>query len=189
MLNLSSDGGSLFLMPKRVFLTSGCGHHKDKLVSFEFALRDAGIHSFNLVRVSSIFPPNCLFVSRDEGLGYLSSGQIVFLVLSEGFTNEEGRIVFSSIGMAVSNDPTLFGYLAEHSGFGLGRGQIRFQAEALAVEMLATKLGLTVVKHRPGSGSAYLSGAQTVWTRSEACVGVGLDKEWMTVISAAVFTG
>ena len=46
-------------LPKKVFLTKGVGVDKHKLTSFECALRDAGIAAFNLVRVSSIFPPHC----------------------------------------------------------------------------------------------------------------------------------
>ena len=45
------------MVPKAIFLTKGIGRHKEKLPSFEEALRDAQIARFNLVHVSSIFPP------------------------------------------------------------------------------------------------------------------------------------
>ena len=51
-------------VPKRMFLTKGRGTHREKLASFEMALRDAGIAALNLVRVSSIFPPHCTIISR-----------------------------------------------------------------------------------------------------------------------------
>ena len=41
---------------RNIFLTKGVGRHREKLTSFELALRDARIAEFNLVRVSSIFP-------------------------------------------------------------------------------------------------------------------------------------
>ncbi|MCK5037747.1 MAG: pyruvoyl-dependent arginine decarboxylase, partial [Thermoplasmata archaeon] len=44
-------------LPKKMFLTKGVGKHKEKLSSFELALRNAGIEKYNIVRVSSIFPP------------------------------------------------------------------------------------------------------------------------------------
>ena len=44
------------LVPKKMFFTKGIGVHREKLTSFEMALRDAGIARYNLVRVSSIFP-------------------------------------------------------------------------------------------------------------------------------------
>ena len=58
-------------VPTKGFLTHGVGRHKEKLTSFEMALRDAGIEKYNLVRVSSIFPPHCKLVTRQEGLQLL----------------------------------------------------------------------------------------------------------------------
>jgi len=54
------------MVPKRIFLTKGVGKHKERLTSFELALRDAGIAAQNLVRVSSIFPPHCKLIGRKE---------------------------------------------------------------------------------------------------------------------------
>ena len=60
--------GIMDFVPSKVFLTKGVGRSKDQLTSFELALRDAGIEPFNLVTVSSIFPPGARLVSRNEGL-------------------------------------------------------------------------------------------------------------------------
>ena len=54
-------------VPKAIFFTNGAGVRKDRLSSFELALRDAGIEKANLVTVSSIFPPHCKELSRREG--------------------------------------------------------------------------------------------------------------------------
>ena len=40
------------ILPQKLFLTKGKGYHKDKLLSFEMALRSAGIEKQNLVLVS-----------------------------------------------------------------------------------------------------------------------------------------
>ena len=58
-------------VPERIFLTKGVGVHKERLASFELALREAGIASCNLVYVSSIVPPNCNVLSKNEGLKLL----------------------------------------------------------------------------------------------------------------------
>ena len=55
-------------VPKQLFFTKGVGTHREKLTSFEMALRDAGIACYNLVRVSSIFPPNCEEISIEQGI-------------------------------------------------------------------------------------------------------------------------
>ena len=47
------------MIPKKCFFTKGVGVHKEKLASFELALRSAGLAYCNLVLVSSIYPPYC----------------------------------------------------------------------------------------------------------------------------------
>ena len=89
------------MVPKRLFLTKGVGKHKERLTSFELALRDAGIASQNLVRVSSIFPPHCKLISRKEGSKYLNHGEVVFAVVAENSTREPHRLLASSIGVAI----------------------------------------------------------------------------------------
>lgn len=105
------------LLPKKVFFTKGVGRHEDALVSFELALRDAGIEKFNLVPVSSIYPPNCIEVSREEGLKELKPGQIVFCVMAKFTSNEEGKTIYASIGVALPEDKNLNGYITEYMGY------------------------------------------------------------------------
>ena len=62
------------MVPKKLFFTKGVGKHKERLTSFELALRDAGIASQNLVRVSSIFPPRCKVITRKEGHRVIDTG-------------------------------------------------------------------------------------------------------------------
>ncbi|MFH1563711.1 MAG: arginine decarboxylase, pyruvoyl-dependent [Nitrospirota bacterium] len=129
-------------VPKKVFLTKGVGRERDKLTSFEAALRDAGIASVNLVQVSSIFPPNCKIVSRNKGLSYLTPGAIVFCVMSQNATNEPHRLLAASIGLAVPKEQNQHGYLSEYHSFGETELKAGDYAEDLAATMLATTLGV-----------------------------------------------
>jgi arginine decarboxylase len=104
----------MIIIPERMFLTKGVGKHKEKLSSFELALRNAGIANFNLVRVSSIFPPHCKLIAKKLALRLLKDGQVVFAVMSSNATNEPNRLVSVSVGVAIPNDRTKYGYLAEH---------------------------------------------------------------------------
>ena len=176
------------LVPTRVFLTRGQGSHKEKLVSFEKALREAGIAPFNLVRVSSIFPPRARFVSRTAGLKLLEPGQILFVVLSENATDEPGRLVTASIGAAVPDDPSRYGYLAEHSGTGRSGKETGLHTEYLAAEMLATKLGERLQEPGPGrpSKSFRMSNGLSLRTRSATQSTKGEAGLWTTAIAAAV---
>ena len=58
----------MFPSPTRMFLTKGVGVHRYTLTAFEFALRDADIEQQNLVYVSSILPPGCQVITREEGI-------------------------------------------------------------------------------------------------------------------------
>jgi len=84
-------------LPTRAFLTKGVGRHKEKLTSFELALREAHIAQYNLVRVSSIFPPNCQLVSWEQGVKQLMPGQVVFAVVAEASTNEPSRLAAAAL--------------------------------------------------------------------------------------------
>ena len=56
-------------------------------------------------------------------------------------TNELGRRVNSSIGLARPSDPTMYGYISEHHGYGMEELQSGDYAEDLAATMLASTLG------------------------------------------------
>src|ERR1022692_600254 len=102
---------------KKIFLTKGVGVHKERLTSFEMALRSAGIAACNLVRVSSIFPPHCQLIPRSMGLKYLEPGQVRFAVISETATREPHRLIAAAIGLAMPADRNTYGYLSEHHSF------------------------------------------------------------------------
>ena len=177
------------LVPKRIFLTKGVGKHKERLTSFELALRDAGIAAQNLVRVSSIFPPNCRLISRKEGLKYLYPGEVTFSVVAENSTREPHRLMASSIGVAIPADRSTYGYLSEHHSFGETDDQAGDYAEELAAEMLATTLNVEFDPDRSWDEKKeiYRISNKIVRTANITQSAVG-DKRglWTTVIAAAV---
>src|SRR5207244_2988309 len=118
------------------------GKHREKLSSFEMALRSAGIAQYNLVRVSSIFPPHCKLISLQEGQKLLKSGQVLHVVMSENATNEPHRLVAASVGVAIPKDRSQYGYLSEHHSYGQTDNKAGDYAEDLAASMLATILGV-----------------------------------------------
>ena len=133
---------SIQLVPKEVFLTKGLGRHKEKLASFEEALRDAKIAKYNLVHVSSIFPPHCKVVPRQKGIEKLNDGQILHCVLSRNAINENHRLIASSVGLAIPKDRSHYGYISEHHTFGETDEKTGDYAEDLAASMLSSTLGI-----------------------------------------------
>src|SRR5437016_5611656 len=123
---------SISYVPKKIYLTKGVGKHREKLSSFEMALRSAGIAQYNLVRVSSIFPPHCKLISLQEGQKLLKSGQVLHVVMSENATNEPHRLVAASVGVAIPKDRNQYGYLSEHHSYGQTDNKAGDYAEDLA---------------------------------------------------------
>jgi len=185
----SGDMAGLRYVPKSLFFTRGVGRHREKLTSFELALRDAGIAQFNLVRVSSIFPPHCKEITRQRGLGVLRPGQILHVVMSENATNEPHRLVAASVGVAIPKNPENYGYLSEHHSFGQTDGAAGDYAEDLAASMLATILGVDFDpdKSYDEKKEIWRFSGQIVRTSHITQSALG-DKTglWTTVLAAAV---
>lgn len=129
-------------VPTKIFFTKGVGRHKDYLASFELALRNAGIEICNLVTVSSIFPPGCKRISKEEGIKLLKPGAVTFAVMARNSTNEPNRLIAASIGVAIPGESDQYGYLSEHHPFGETEKVAGEYAEDLAATMLATTLGV-----------------------------------------------
>lgn len=179
-------------IPKELFLTKGSGVHKDKLASFELALRDAGIEKCNLVTVSSILPPNCQRVSKEDGLALLSPGEITYCVLARCDTNEPNRLISAAIGLAQPKNRNHYGYISEHHSFGETAKKSGDYSEDLAATMLATTLG---IEFDPNTAwderkQVYKASGQ-VFKTTNICQSAEGDKSglWTTVIAAVVFLG
>lgn len=176
-------------IPKLIFFTKGAAKHRQKLASFELALRDAKIAFLNIVRVSSIFPPHAKLISLKEGLRYIKPGMITHVVLSENSTNEPHRLIAASVGVAIPQNPNHYGYLSEHHSFGEVEKKAGDYAEDLAAEMLASTLGVTFDpdKSWDENKEVFKISKEIVGTRNITQTAVG-DKNglWTTVIAAAV---
>lgn len=177
-------------VPSKVFFTKGVGRHREKLQSFEMALRHARIAQHNLVRVSSIFPPGCKIVTRNEGLKYLRPGQVVYCVLSDNSTNEPHRLLAASVGLSVPKNSEYYGYLSEHHSYGQNEKTAGNYAEDLAAEMLATVLGVPFNPDKSWNerkGTWTISG-EIVKTMNITQSAIGDSGAlWTTVIAGAVF--
>src|SRR3989338_7705318 len=178
------------LVPKKMFFTKGVGMHRTELRSFELALRDAGIEKCNLVHVSSILPPECKMVSRNEGLKELVSGMITFTVISRSASNEPHRLIAASIGCAVPADPHAYGYLSEHHAFGQNEKVAGDFAEDLAVEMFASTLGLEFDEDKSWDENKeiyHLSDKIVRTSNTTQSTIIGPEGNYSTVMSSAVF--
>lgn len=180
----------MFPIPGRVFLTRGIGVHRHPLAAFELALREADIEQQNLVSVSSILPPGCQLISREEGAATLRPGEVTFCVMARAETNEPGRRVHASIGLARPTDPGMYGYISELHGFGMVEADSGEQAEDLAATMLASTLG---IEFDPDAAwderrSVYATSNLIIDSLSLSAAAQGdAEGRWTCAVAAAVF--
>ena len=178
----------LDLVAKQLFLTKGKGVHEDKLTSFEYALRDAGIAGTNIVLISSIFPPRAKLISRREGLKLIRPGQILFTIYSKNQTSEPHRLIASSVGIAIPKDPARYGYLSEHESFGQTEKAAGDYAEDIAAQMLASSLGIPfdIDKSWDEKRQQWNISGEIYRTQNITQTAVGnKDGKWTTVFAAA----
>jgi arginine decarboxylase len=177
-------------VPRYLFFTKGVGTAKEKLASFENALRSARIAHLNLVTVSSICPPDCNILDVDKGLEYLEPGEITHCVMARQQNNEPGRRIVASIGLAIPSEKGMYGYLSEHHGYGQTELEAGEYAEDLAASMLAETLGIEFDpdKDYDERREIYRMSGKIVESQhiSQAAEGAegGL---WTTVVAAAIF--
>lgn len=177
------------MVPTHMFLTRGVGVHKEKLASFELALRSAGVAYCNLVSVSSIFPPNCKIIPRKRGEALLNPGEITNCVMARSETNERNRLISASIGLAIPTDRRTYGYLSEHHAYGETDEESGEYTEDLAAQMLATTLGIEfdanlAWKERE---QVFKMGGKIVRTLNITQSAIGKANRWTTVVALAVF--
>ena len=157
----------MFPIPTSMFLTRGVGIHRHRLTAFEFALREADIEQQNLVSVSSIFPPRCQLIAREDGVATLRPGEVTFSVMARAETNEPGRLVHASIGLARPADPAMYGYISEHHGFGCPLKKAVTTPKIWQRPCWHRHSGLILTPMQPGtSASAFTSTANS---SSTAC--------------------
>jgi len=169
-------------------LTKGVGRHRYQLKSFEEALRQAGVAQQNLVQVSSILPPKCKIIARENRLKSLVPGQITYCVMARSDTDEHGRLMASSIGIAVPKDRNNWGYISEVHGHGMNQQEAADMSEDLAADILGTTLGLEVDPNQAWSEKeqVYKASGLIIRTSNITQTARGQKHLWTTTVAIAM---
>ncbi len=177
-------------VPRYLFFTKGVGTDKEKLASFENALRCAQIAHLNIVNVSSSFPPHCHIIDIETGVSRLEPGEITHCVMARQEINEPGRRIAASIGLAIPAEKGRYGYLSEHHSFGQTEIEAGEYAEDLAASMLARTLGIEFDpdKDYDERRDIYEMSGKIVNSQHISQAALGAEGNiWTTVVSAAIF--
>ena len=102
------------MIAKKCMIHTGVGVSESRLVSFDKALLNANVGNYNLVRLSSILPPNCEWVNKVD----LEEGSLLPTAYSTVSGNLKGQMIASSIGVGIPADGSKVGVIMEYSSCG-----------------------------------------------------------------------
>ena len=108
--NQLNSGGLRMYCPSSYILVSGVGNDKFQLVSFDKALFASKIANYNLVKVSSILPPNC----KEEYKITARQGSILFTAYASVSSCEQG-ILSAAVGVGIPQSTDEIGVIMEFS--------------------------------------------------------------------------
>ena len=100
--------------PTQYLLSSGSGEAPFALVAFDQALISAGLANYNLLKVSSILPAECMEVERLE----LPDGEGSALLVAYGSISSDtpGDLIASAVAVGIPKEINRVGVIMEVSG-------------------------------------------------------------------------
>ncbi len=90
----------------------GISNGNNRLPSFDKALIEAGVGNYNLVRLSSILPANCVMIDNIN----LEEGSLLPTAYATITSDKEGDFLVSCIGIGFPKDHEKVGVIMEYSG-------------------------------------------------------------------------
>jgi arginine decarboxylase len=97
----------------KITVAAGVGTGNTTLSAFDAALKDAGIHNYNIIRLTSVIPPGTKVVTRKWENSPTEHGKKLYTVLSDIRSDLLGRAIAAGIGWYQIEDGR--GIFAEHT--------------------------------------------------------------------------
>ncbi|HYH03623.1 MAG TPA: arginine decarboxylase, pyruvoyl-dependent [Bacillota bacterium] len=96
--------------PKKFTLVAGAAEGTSELNAFDHALLNSGIGNLNLLKVSSILPPETEFAETLE----IPPGSLTPTAYGSTISEHPGELIAAAVGVGISRDT--FGIIMEYSG-------------------------------------------------------------------------
>lgn len=96
--------------PKKFFVTAGSAEGETYLTAFDNALLDARIGNLNLIRVTSILPPEARYCPELQ----IPPGSLVPTAYGYIVSDVPGELIAAAVGVGLSDNS--FGVIMEYSG-------------------------------------------------------------------------
>lgn len=99
--------------PKNYIIRTGVGHASHKLGAFDRALISAGIYDYNLIKVSSILPPECELQNAIS----LGKGALLPSAFACIYSNTLGECISAAVAIGIPANKSDVGVIMEHSSY------------------------------------------------------------------------
>lgn len=97
-------------LPKKFFLTAASAEGETALTAFDGALLKARVGNTNLLKVSSILPPDCQYAPDLQ----IPPGSLLPIAYGYITSSEQGEIISAAVGVGIKQGS--FGVIMEFSG-------------------------------------------------------------------------
>ena len=97
-------------------VSRGTGSGPTRLAAFDRALQAAGLADYNLIRLSSVIPPNAVVrevSSFDDAAG--AHGDVAYCVYADAYASTPGEEAWAGVAWADHHDNTGAGLFVEHT--------------------------------------------------------------------------
>ena len=122
---------------RTITISTGVGTSPTTLAAFDGALLRCGIGNFNLLRLSSVIPPDTNVVTLDGPADVLGDwGDRLYVVMAEQRVDRPGREAWAGIGW-VQHEETGRGLFVEHEG--VSECQVRDDIERTLAAMIEAR--------------------------------------------------
>jgi len=106
--------GMTVTIPNKFFLAAGHAEGMTKLNAFDNALVDTGVGNTNLMKMSSILPPNSTKIKPFK----LPLGALIPIAYGSKTSTQTDEIISAGVAVAIPKNPKQNGLIMEYSGAG-----------------------------------------------------------------------
>jgi arginine decarboxylase len=115
-------------------LRAGVGRGLYKSTAFDRALVEAGVSNYNLIKVSSVLPPNCM----QNNIITLAQGLLLPSAFAAIYSKNIGDVVSAAVAIGVPKNNTDIGVIMKHSAI-VRQGKTEMVARQLAEQAMVDR--------------------------------------------------
>lgn len=122
-------------------LSTGVGHSQNQINAFDRALISAGISDYNLIKISSILPPNC----SQEASIILNKGSLLPTAYTYIHTNDVGMQIAASVAVGIPADCNDIGVIIKYCGYASKKEAESFARSSATQAMNDRKINIKTI--------------------------------------------